>query len=433
MAIGGGNQVGRTPSDFREYARILLARRRILVCFVGIACVVAVVLSLIGPEVYHAQVSLLPEETKGLSLSSLMSGPSSLDLMAGLGRREGAIFLEMLRSRSVFEGVVRQCDLIREFKFDKLPEARGMEETVRLLKKRAKFDKSEAGIISVDVSVATPFFPRASTRRKTADLAAGIANAFSDQLNIVNREKATSRARAVRIYLEQQIKITEARMKTESDSLVYLQLTNRAIAIEDQTKAAIQSAGEIKGKIIAGEMELNILRQTMLPDNPQIHAIESKLEELRKQYSKLEYGAPKGTADSDSKDFQVPFADLPAIAQQQAMVMRDLTVQQTVFELLNQQYYKAKIQETGDVPSLTVLDQAFPPVYRSWPRRSLLCVLTFILSGMIGILIVFWLEYRDRNRGVPISESPSGLAEAWRTDKTALRAVLRRSDRGKSG
>jgi tyrosine-protein kinase Etk/Wzc len=440
MTVEGGSQKGQVLSDFSEYMRILLARRWVLVRFVGIASFVAVLLSLIGPQTYRAQVTLLPEESKVFSLPSMLQDATGMDLISGVGKREGLIFLEMLKSRSVGEGIVRQCDLVRKWKFDRLPAAEGVEQSLLALKKRAKFEKTEGGIIVVEVSVGTTFLPSAAQRRRTAEDAAAIANAYADQLNRVNQEKATSRARAVRIYLEDQIRATETRLKAESDSLVRMQLKDRAIAIEEQTKEAIRTAGELQGQIIATEMQLDILRRTRLPENSEIRTIESKLQELRRQYSKLEYGGSSGTAGSgragetgggtesdDSKDFSLAFAALPAIAQQQAALMRDLAVQQTVYELLNQQYYRAKIQETGDVPSLMILDRAIPPVYRAWPKRSILVISTFIVALFAGILFVFGLEFRDSRSGVPVPPGPSDLREAWNVDRAALRRRLSRS------
>jgi uncharacterized protein involved in exopolysaccharide biosynthesis len=422
---------GGAPSDFTEYARILLARRRILIWLVGVACTITVALSLISPETYSAETSLLPEESRASSISSMIKDAASLDLIAGVGRREGSVFVEMLASRSVLEGVIRKCDLIREFHFDKLPPDQGMEQTVRALRKKTKIGKTEGGIIQVDVDVATSFLPNWKQRRHAADLAAAVANAYADELNEVNQDKATSRARAVRIYLEEQIHTTETKLKAESDSLVQMQLRNRTVALEEQTKAAIETAGELKGKIIAGEMELAILKRTMLPENPEIHAAESKLAELRNQYAKIQYGDRDGSgaikAGPDSRDFQVPFSDLPEIAQQQASLMRDIAVLQTVYELLNSQYFKAKIQETGDVPALSILDRASPPVYRSWPKRGMLVVSTFAVSLMVAVILALVIEYSERRRGLPIRQGPSGLRDAWRIDRAALRGVFARS------
>lgn len=398
MTLGESPQSIRTPSDFSEYVRILLSRRRLLISFVGIACFVAVVLSLIGPETYHAQVTLLTEEVKG-GFNLLDGGASVLDLVLGGGaRRDGKLFIEMLGSRSVFTSVVEKCDLIRIYKLDKLPEGERMVQAIKTLANNSKFTETEGGVIRIDVDARTPFFPTSSKRRAAAEQAARIANTFSDELNRINQEKATSRARSVRTFLEEQINRTETAMNGKADSLVQLQLANRAVSLEEQTKATIDAAGELKGRIVATEMDLAILRRTMLPENPVVRAAEMRLDELRRQYRRLEYGPASRMPDADSSDLQIPFAALPAVAQQMANLMRDLKIQQTVYELLNEQYYRAKIQEMGDVPSLTVMDTAVPPVYRDRPKRKLVVLSTFVISLFIACLIAFGLEYRDRRR-----------------------------------
>jgi uncharacterized protein involved in exopolysaccharide biosynthesis len=418
---------GQVPADFSDYARILLTRRRLLVVFVGVACVLAVLLSLIGPETYRAHVSLLPEESRGITLGRLGDSPAILDMLSrGGGRRDGRTFLEMLASRSVMEGVVKKCDLIRVFRFEKLPPDVAMEEAIKRLRDAAGFTETDAGIIQIQVSTVTPFFPDAANRHAAANLCAVMANTFAEELNRVNQVKSTSRARAVRIYLEDQIHATEQAMQTTADSLVKLQLANHAVALDEQTKAAMEGAGELHGRIVAAEVDLGILQSTMLPGNPAVRSAELKLEELRKQYDKMQFGLPPGTGGAESRDLQVPFTSLPEVAQQLGMLTRDLKIHQTVYELLNQQYYQAKIQETGDIPSMSVLDEAIPPVYRSWPQRKMLLLSTFLLSFFVAALLAFGLEYRDRRRGLPVVAGPGSLARAWQDDRRALGTMLRR-------
>lgn len=406
------NPVGQIPADFSEYVRILRSRARLLISFVGTACVLAVALSLIGPETYRAEVSLLPEESRAIALPRVGGGGGLMDFLAlGGGRRESQLFLEMLSSRSVLEGVIRQVGLIERFSLDNLPKPEAMEQAIKRLKDAVEFTETEAGMLRVEMRAVTPFFPGATARRRAADLSAAIANAFADQLNRVNQEKSTSRARAVRQYLEGQIASTEERSRALSDSLVRSQIENRAVALDEQTRAAIDAAADLRGRILVSEVELGILRRTMRSENPRVHAVETELEELRKQYDRMEYGSawdavPRGpdaaSGGNAPRDFQVPFAHIPIVAQEQQLLIRDLKVQQTVFELLNEQYYQAKIQETGDVPSLTVLDSAVPPVYRSWPQRKMLLLSTFLLSSFVALLLAFSLEYRDRRRGSPV-------------------------------
>jgi uncharacterized protein involved in exopolysaccharide biosynthesis len=422
---------GHVPGDFSEYVCILVSRRRLVAAFVGASCVLAILLSLIGPQVYRAEVTLLPEESRGLDLGGLSDSPIIMDLFTGGGgRREGQVFLEMLSSRSVLEGVVRQAGLVQMFRLDRLPEAEAMEEAIIQLRNRVDVSETEAGILSVKVRIMTRFLPGRSHRQQAATRAAMIANAFADQLNLVNQQKGTSRARAVRQYLEEQLLICDRRLQDVADTLAQYQVAHRAVNLEEQTRAAMEGAGVLRGHIVAAEVELGILRRTMRPENIQVRALTARLEELHRQYNIVQFGGEAGQPGNAGAEFIVPFADLPAVAMRLAVLIRDVKIQETVLELLNAQYYQAKIQEARDVPSLTVLDSAIPPVRRHWPKRKLLVLTTFLASLFASSLLALALDSRDRKRGAPAAPAVN-LAEAWAMDRADLAAWMRgHSSRG---
>ena len=54
-----------------------------------------------------------------------------------------------------------------------------------------------------------------------------------------------------------------------------------------------------------------------------------------------------------------------------------------VYVLLQQQYYKEKIQENRDIPTVEILDEAIPPLKASSPR--------IIFSTVTGGILIFLL------------------------------------------
>jgi uncharacterized protein involved in exopolysaccharide biosynthesis len=415
------------PADVSDYLRILLGRRRLILLAVAAGTVAALLFSFLAPQVYRAEVSLIPEQSKGFSLSGLGGGPAILDLLSGSSgpRADARLFLELLESRSVLENVVRTLNLVQTYKLQKLPPAVAMEEAVLLLHNTVDFRLSEAGIIHISARAATQALPDSEARRRAAEQAAAVANAFAEELNAVNREKSTSRARMVREYLEVQLRETEHRARVLSDSLTRMQVESGMIALDEQTKAAVLSAGELRGRLLSAEIELGILRRTMRSDNPQMAALEARVREMQLQYDRLQFG-PADSSPAGAHEFTVPFAQLPAVAQKQGWVMQELKIQQTVYELLSAQFYQARIQERGEVPTFSVLDPARPPVYRSWPRRKVLVLSVVFAAGFVSALLAFLLEYRDRREGRPLRPGPHSLADAWRLDRADLTRLLAR-------
>lgn len=380
-----------TPSDFSEYARILLAHRRMIAGFVAVACVLAVALSFIGPETYRARVTLIVEDSPGSMLpGNLMDNPLIMDILGATGGtyHSGRIQIEMLSSRSVMEAVARQLDLPKVFKYTKLPPAEAMEETLTRLENAARFVETESGIIRVDVRTGTTFFPTPAKRAQAAQLAADIANAFADQLNLVNSRQGAARARTLRIYLEEQIREMETALHATADTLARFQLDNRTVALEEQTKAAVAGAGSLWSEMAATEVSLGMMQRMMRPENPQVQATRARLDELRRQYSRLTTGDPA------EGDYLIPFTSLPGIGQRLARLMLDVKIKQSVLQLLTSQYYQARIEETKNVPSLTILDRGMPPVRRSWPKRKNLLVMTFAGSFAAAAVLALALDQR---------------------------------------
>jgi hypothetical protein len=63
-------------------------------------------------------------------------------------------------------------------------------------------------------------------------------------------------------------------------------------------------------------------------------------------------------------------------------------IQETVYEVLTQQYELAKVQEAKETPSVKVLDVAVPPEKKSFPPRTAITIfigLTFLVGGIVAV------------------------------------------------
>jgi tyrosine-protein kinase Etk/Wzc len=97
------------------------------------------------------------------------------------------------------------------------------------------------------------------------------------------------------------------------------------------------------------------------------------------------------------------------LAQELAALLREVTVAETLYGLLSQQYEHARIQEQRDTPTFSVLDWAVGGGSKSWPKRLLLGIAVSIST--LGFFVLFLLaqEYlvivklRDPSRYQAIS------------------------------
>ncbi len=375
-----------------DYVKVLIKHRKKIVRNVIVVGLVIVIVSFLLPKTYTAVTTILPpEDTQSTNILSALSNSPLSNLILNETGTTSDLFVEILKSRSVFDGVLKKEFLYKKTSKDaqnktllQIINVKSLEKGRKKLAPKINVKASPEGIIRVEVELNDPH------------LAADVANALVSELDKINKEKNTSRAKNSRVYIETQLKLTEEKLKKASEELGKFQEKYKAISLEEQTKTAIEKAGELKGKILAKNVELGVALQTMKPDNVLVVQIKKEIEELEKQYNYLQYG--NSVALENQKEFYIPFAEVPGVGLELAKLMREVKVQATVWELLNQQYYHAKIQEARDTPTIQVLDDAIPPELRTKPKRKLLVLIGCFLALILSIFWSFTSEYIDRVR-----------------------------------
>ena len=384
------NEINDQDIDLLDYIKVLLKHRKMLVRNVVVVSILIALISLFLPKTYTGVATILPpEDTQSADfLNALTSSPLS-NFIFNESRTTSDLYVEILKSRSVLDGVLE-----REFVYKKNKENPQKTTLLKILKAkslqkgREKLDSkfnvkaSPEGIISVAAELNDRY------------LAADVTNALVSELDKINKDKSTSRAKNSRIYIENQLKLTGEKLKKASEDLVQFQEQYKAISLEEQTKTAIEKAGEVKGKILAKNVELGVALQTMTSNNVYMVQLKKEIEELERQYNYLQYG--DSLKLENQKEFYIPFADVPEVGLELANLMREVKIQETVWELLNQQYYHAKIQEARDTPTIQVLDEAVPPELRTKPKRKLLVLIGGFLALMVSIFWAFVSEYINR-------------------------------------
>ena len=126
-------------------------------------------------------------------------------------------------------------------------------------------------------------------------------------------------------------------------------------------------------------------------------------------------------------------ARLPEVGSRLAELLRDVKVQETVWQLLNQQFYNAKIQEARDTPTVQILDAAVTPERRTRPKRKLLVIVASLLTFVFSMFWAFCLEYVERNREQKDFQKMSGMVEELKADYNKLKKkILSVLNKGKS-
>lgn len=370
--------------DFRSVVHIIITNWKTLVKFSALVIVlVFLVLMLVYPLTYQSSVTVLPPEKNSSmgGLSSILGGGDIANLISGGSLNANSqLFMEILKSRSAAEYVVTKNKLMDFYGAD------DMDEAVKKLQKSISMELSKEGIIRFSTEVSTPLFPMFNKGAGYCkNLAAEISNSYIEALDKINRDKLSSKARNARMYIESELVKTRYTLDSVEYSLMHFQKTNKTISLPEQVKTSIETAAKLKSEIVKSEVELGIAQTNLREDNKDLIRLREQLQQLKNQYDKIEVGSP---------DYLMTFKEVPELGKAMASLMREVKIQNEVYLLLQQQYYKEKIQENRDLPTVEILDKAIPPKKASGPRT----VYSSVLSGVFAFLIMSVVMLYSENK-----------------------------------
>jgi tyrosine-protein kinase Etk/Wzc len=369
-----------------KFTGLVLRWRRLLLVNSIVAAVLTLALMLLFfPNWFTATTSIMPPEKNvgslGLATGMLPSGLTSLLSGSGLAlpglASPSDLYASILRSRTVCMAVIDEHNLKEVYK------AKLDTDALVELHARTSVLVNPEGIIVLSYDDTDPW------------RAAVVANSFVEELNRVNQENLVSKARAMREFIEKRLNESIVDLTTAEENLETFQKDHNAVALDEQVKAAINAIADLRGQLVIAEIELGVMKRSLSPDNMKYKTQEFKIEQIKEQLEKLEKG---DTAHPDSSVLSVPMSQAPELGLTYARLMRELKIQETIFELLKQQYEQARIQEMRDTPTVQVLDPARAPEKKSRPKRVMTAAMAGIMSFGLTLFLVIGLEFIERQK-----------------------------------
>ncbi len=374
----------------------VLARRRGLILLITIgAAVCAALFSLIAPVTYESRLSILPPDSSSpLSLGRANLQASLASLQAGFATANtSALYADMLRSRSVRRYAIDKLGLIREYGIDPADSMQAYSFALDRLEGDMDVRHSTNGLIRLTTLAHTGFFPGSAEKQRARHLSAAIGNTLAEGLDIINQQKSTNQARQARIYLEDQVAQTSKTLEQAGRNLADYQRDHLAVSLDDQMRVSIETAGTLEGELLAKEVARGVALQTMRPVNPVVQRLESEIGALRSQLGELRSGGPALGSREDGDTLRLGLEQLPEIGRRYALLLRDVKIQETVYELLTEQLYQARIQETQTLPVIEVLDEASVPIAKKSPVVRKVALLAAILGFVSSVFLAHALEW----------------------------------------
>ncbi|HKV29160.1 MAG TPA: GNVR domain-containing protein [Candidatus Acidoferrales bacterium] len=390
--------------------RLLWTERRFFFRVTTAGLAAAIFIAFLIPNRYVSTTELMPPDSESgnsLAIASALAGQSgSLGALAGdfLGiKSTGALFIGVLRSRTVENRLVKRFDLQKVFGVH-LEEAacQKLEEHTAIAEDR------KSGIITLSVTDKDP---------KRAE---AIAAAYVDELDTSMTQLTTSSAHRERIFLEERLNAVKQELESAEKEFSSFASKNGTIDITEQGKAMVEAGATLEGQLIAAQSELEGLKQIYTPNNVRIRATQARVTELHHQLEKLSgtAGLPSGGSASNATTLYTPLRQLPILGVPYADLFRELKVDETVYETLTKEYEIAKVQEAKEIPTVKVLDPAQVPERKSFPPRLLIVIFGTVLA--MGFAIGWtvgearWKTLEPENSGKQLAE------EVFRTVKARI-------------
>jgi uncharacterized protein involved in exopolysaccharide biosynthesis len=341
-----------TAFDFSALLQRLTARWRTIALNAFLAGAAAFGLTFLMPSWFRSTAVLLPPEeteqvTSGLTMQRFLSRMPALGMLPGY-YSAADIHRAILMSRTVQDAVIRRFDLERVYR-KKSPE-----------KTLLEFRRHVGASLNPDGTITVTAEDRDRTR------AAGIANALIEELDRFNVERRNVQARRTRQFFERRVAETDSVARASEALLRAYQEKHHVVAPADVENVDVAPLADLMARKTSLEVRLAVLRSYLNEGNESIVQTRTELGELRRRIDLM-----------------------PGVESELGRLVRDVKLYQQVYVLLNAQLEDARLRETMDTPTVTVLDPAFPSEKHSRPLRRWWAAGAALAGAAITVL---WLE-----------------------------------------
>ena len=411
-----GAHTQSTPNWLRN-TTLLWDHRRRLVRVAAVALVVSALIAFSIPKRYESVARLMPPEqpSSGAAMLAALAGHSLGGLagfgnLAGLlgGRTSSALFIDLLRSRTISDHIIDRFNLQHVYR------KRYRIDTVKYLAHHTTVvDDKKSGVITLTFS---------DTDRERAQ---AIAQTYLDELNSMVTRANTSSAHREREFIEKRLVNVQAELQTAEKDLSQFSSSNVTFDIKEQTHAMVDAGARLQGELIVAESELDSLQQIYGEGNVRVRAARARIGVLKAELSKMS-GSSSDQPSGESSELYPSLRQIPKLAVPYSDLYRRVKIQETVFELLSQQYEMSRIEEAKDTPVVAVIDQPLVAEKKSFPPRLLIILIVTALAVMAtSFSIVLSAMWQQVSSSDPRKELAREMSDTLRT---RLRRLRRRGE-----
>lgn len=368
---------------------VLWMSRKLLMRVTSLAFLASLAAVIIIPKMYTSQARIMPPEVSGTNpamLAALAQSTTNHDMLGSLalsllgGHNNGALFVDLLESASVSGRLIDRFQLLSVY------HKRYRVDAAKVLARRTRISEDKkSGVLTISVQDSDPVRARDLTQ------------AYLDELNVLVNRTSRSSAHQERVFIETRLVEVKKKLSRAQEALSEFSSSHTAIDLKEQARATVETQAKAQGELIAVQSELDSLEQLYGDKNIRVRSAEARIASLKHELEKMGGSpAPLSTVtatDADTAPLFLPLRQVPRLAVPYANLYREVQVQETVYNLLTQQYEIARIQEAKDVPVVNIIDAPGIPEKKSFPPRTILTLALTTVALIIACLVLLGRHY----------------------------------------
>jgi len=390
------NEPTKKPARFGDYIYVLYKWKKFLIINLIIVAILSTTYALLLPLDYKATATVMipPDNQSGFGgLSSLLGGKSSLASMGsrmfGLTNASEDVLLGLINSRSALVKIINEFNLVDYYEISD----NNMDKVLKAFRNDISADPNEFGMIDFAVV------------NKDPEVSAAIANYMVRLVDSLNIKFNIERAKNNREFIEQRYFQNVRDLKSAEDSLYKFQRKYGIVAVPEQLEVTVKAAAEIEAQLFKKEVEAYFIEQTYGINSIQYAGVKAEIDLLKRKVQDL-----KNSKDlSSSSNILYPFKEMPDIAIAYLRTFREVTIQESILEIVLPMYEQAKVEEQKSIPTIVLIDEAVPPQLKYSPKRAVIILGLLFLFSFFLIPTIFWGE---RVLGRNITENPLQVKES---------------------
>ena len=321
--------------------------------------------------IFTPPVESTPITTMGMgkAMSEIPGGSALSDLLGETDEGMG-ITVTYANSWELHEKIIEKFDLARDYKF------KG-EYYADLLKKfRSDFDLE----FNDDEMFVVSFV------HKDYRKAAAIVDYFLTQMDCMYNAYKTNQARQMREFIDTRIKEVKIEMDSLKNEFIKFQRKNDFYEPTVQLESALRYMSSM-------QMEREALLQELAYEKEKKGGVTKRQEDLEQRLRNIEKTIDDIKEGKQSDMGVVALGKTPELSAKYLALKNDLKIQQSIYMLLREQREQLDIEANNRQTNLIVLQPPWENDKRIFPKRGVMLLFTFMISGLVGVAVCCSIEF----------------------------------------